>query len=83
MSNIKEETLSQKKENGIKESIQSQENQPTSYDEVPYTGYPYSQSHPEHLMTLGKLFGMKPNQLKKPEFLNLVVVMAVILYQWH
>lgn len=34
-------------------------NQPiNTYDEVPYESYPYAQSHPYHLMTLGALFGM-------------------------
>lgn len=31
-----------------------------TYDEVPYESYPYSQSQPYHLMTLGTLFGMSP-----------------------
>ena len=31
-----------------------------SYDEIPYHSYPYAQSSPEKLATLGALFGMKP-----------------------
>lgn len=31
-----------------------------TYDEMPYESYPYTQTHPYHLMTLGTLFGMSP-----------------------
>jgi len=31
-----------------------------SYDEVLYPGYPYAQTHPDRLATLGTLFGMNP-----------------------
>jgi len=35
--------------------------QPTySYDAVPYESHSYPQSHPDHLATLGRLFGLKP-----------------------
>jgi len=30
----------------------------TSYDEVPYTSYPFAQSHPDRLKTVAKLFGL-------------------------
>ena len=32
----------------------------TAYDEVPYTGRPYPDSHPERLATMATLHGMKP-----------------------
>jgi SAM-dependent methyltransferase len=31
-----------------------------SYDEVPYQSYPFPQSHPDRLATIGRLFGMEP-----------------------
>jgi methyltransferase-like protein/cyclopropane fatty-acyl-phospholipid synthase-like methyltransferase len=33
---------------------------PTSYDEVPYDSYPFSQSHPDRLATVATLLGLKP-----------------------
>ena len=30
------------------------------YDEVPYPGYPFSQTHPDRLATMARLFGMNP-----------------------
>lgn len=30
----------------------------TSYDEVPYTSYPYARTHPDRLCTLARLFGV-------------------------
>lgn len=33
---------------------------PNAYDEVPYSHQPYSQSHPDRLATLGRLFGLSP-----------------------
>ena len=35
-----------------------------SYDEVPYLSYPYPHTHPDHLATVGTLFGMKPPALE-------------------
>lgn len=32
----------------------------TSYDEVPYSSYPYPRTHPDHLATLARLFGLAP-----------------------
>ncbi len=32
----------------------------TSYDEVPYASYPFAQTHPDRLATLGRLFGLEP-----------------------
>jgi methyltransferase-like protein/SAM-dependent methyltransferase len=31
-----------------------------TYDEIPYPGYPYPQSHPDYLATLATIFGMQP-----------------------
>ncbi|MFK8040239.1 MAG: methyltransferase regulatory domain-containing protein [Rickettsiaceae bacterium] len=42
-----------------------------SYDEWPYESYPYSQSAPEHLATLAKLFGMNPADHKTSRILEL------------
>jgi methyltransferase-like protein/2-polyprenyl-3-methyl-5-hydroxy-6-metoxy-1,4-benzoquinol methylase len=33
---------------------------PTAYDELPYLGLPYAQSHPDRLATLATVFGMSP-----------------------
>jgi methyltransferase-like protein/SAM-dependent methyltransferase len=41
------------------------------YDKVPYESYPYSNSHPDNLYTIGKLFGMKPALPKKSRVLEL------------
>lgn len=34
--------------------------EPTPYDVVPYTSYPYPRSHPDRLHVVGTLFGMSP-----------------------
>jgi SAM-dependent methyltransferase len=36
----------------------------TAYDEVPYTGRPYADSHPERLETMATLFGLTPAPLE-------------------
>lgn len=43
----------------------------TSYDEVPYDSNPFPQTHPEHLATLGSLFGMKPPPVASARVLEL------------
>ena len=43
----------------------------TSYDEVPYGSYAFSQSHPDRLATLGRLFGMSPAPLTRCRVLEL------------
>lgn len=46
--------------------------QSNSYDEVVYETYPYSQTHPSHLYTIGKLFGVtKCNSVSKSRILEL------------
>jgi methyltransferase-like protein/cyclopropane fatty-acyl-phospholipid synthase-like methyltransferase len=42
-----------------------------TYDEVPYQSYPYAQSQPETLRTLGMLFGMKPPAVETARVLEL------------
>jgi len=42
-----------------------------SYDEVPYESYPYGQSNPYYLMTLGTLFGMKSPAVETARILEL------------
>lgn len=42
-----------------------------SYDKVPYSSHPYAQSHPQHLYTLGTLFGMTPPDFTKARILEL------------
>lgn len=42
-----------------------------TYDEVPYESYPYSNSNPYHLMTLGTLFGMNPANPQTAKVLEL------------
>ncbi len=43
----------------------------TPYDETPYLSYPYNQTSPEKLATLGKLFGMNPPKLETAKVLEL------------
>lgn len=42
-----------------------------AYDEMPYESYPYSQSSPEKLATLGRLFGMNPPKIETARVLEL------------
>lgn len=42
-----------------------------AYDKMPYESYPYPQSAPEHLKTIGVLFGMNPPKLEKARILEL------------
>lgn len=42
-----------------------------TYDEVPYHSYPYAQSQPENLYTIGRLFGMTPPDVRKARVLEL------------
>lgn len=44
---------------------------PTSYDEVPYTSYPYARSRPENLEVLARLFGMLPPDSEECRVLEL------------
>lgn len=37
----------------------AQPKQTTSYDEVPYLGYPFAQTHPDRLATIGTLLGLQ------------------------
>ncbi|MEX2140215.1 MAG: class I SAM-dependent methyltransferase [Pirellulales bacterium] len=43
----------------------------TSYDEVPYSSFPYSQSHPNRLAVVGTLFGMTPAPVDRCRVLEL------------
>jgi len=43
----------------------------TSYDEFPYESYPFAYTRPEHLMTIGKLFGMNPTPMENARILEL------------
>ncbi len=42
-----------------------------AYDEMPYESYPYAQSSPEKLSTLGTLFGMTPPKIETARVLEL------------
>ena len=33
---------------------------PTTYDAVPYSGMPFTDTHPDRLATIAMLFGMNP-----------------------
>jgi methyltransferase-like protein/ubiquinone/menaquinone biosynthesis C-methylase UbiE len=44
---------------------------PTPYDEVAYPGLPYPDTHPDHLATLGALFGMTPAPIRTCRVLEL------------
>lgn len=41
------------------------------YDEVPYPSHPYSQTHPDYLATLAKLFGLSPVSLDQCRVLEI------------
>jgi methyltransferase-like protein/protein-L-isoaspartate O-methyltransferase len=43
----------------------------TSYDEVPYSSFPYAQSHPNRLAVVGTLFGMTPAPVDRCRVLEL------------
>ena len=43
----------------------------TSYDEVPYESYPYGQTTPQNLRTIGLLFGMNPPKIANARILEL------------
>lgn len=42
-----------------------------SYDITQYESHPYSQTHPELMFTMGKLFGLSPTDFKKCRVLEL------------
>jgi SAM-dependent methyltransferase len=44
---------------------------PSSYDEIPYTSFPYSRTHPDRLCTLGRLFGLAAADPKRCRVLEL------------
>ena len=43
----------------------------TSYDEVPYESFPFPQTHPDRMATLGRLFGLQPHDLANSRVLEL------------
>ena len=43
----------------------------TSYDEVPYESFPFPQTHPDRLATLGQLFGLQPPDLRNCRVLEM------------
>jgi len=47
------------------------EDVPSSYDEIPYTSFPYSRTHPDRLCTLGRLFGLGAADPRKCRVLEL------------
>lgn len=47
------------------------DNAQNTYDETPYQSYPYAQSSPEKLATLGTLFGMNPPKIETARVLEL------------
>lgn len=49
----------------------SSSNDASKYDEVPYESFPYPNTHPERLYTIGKLFGMQPVDFKNCKVLEL------------
>jgi SAM-dependent methyltransferase len=44
---------------------------PTLYDELPYPGLPFAETHPDRLATLGTLFGMTPALVNRCRVLEL------------
>jgi methyltransferase-like protein/SAM-dependent methyltransferase len=43
----------------------------TSYDEVPYESFTYGQTHPAHMTTIARLFGLNPPDFRKARVLEL------------
>lgn len=43
----------------------------TSYDDLPYTSFPYPQTHPSHLSAIAKLFGLAPAPIESCRVLEL------------
>lgn len=41
------------------------------YNKAPYQSFPFSHTHPTHLFTLAKLFGLKPKPVEKARILEL------------
>jgi hypothetical protein len=44
-----------------------------SYDELPYRSFPFEQTHPDRLATLGWLFGLKPTPIERFRSCSLAV----------
>jgi SAM-dependent methyltransferase/methyltransferase-like protein len=42
-----------------------------SYDELPYQSFPFAQTHPDRLATLGWLFGLKPTPIERCRVLEI------------
>jgi hypothetical protein len=42
-----------------------------SYDDVPYAGYPFAQTHPDRLATMAKLAGLRPASILNCRVLEL------------
>jgi hypothetical protein len=38
----------------------------SSYEVVPYAGWPFEETHPDRLATIATLFGMKPPEVSGP-----------------
>ncbi len=58
----------------------------TSYDEIPYKGAPFAQSHPDRLAVMARLFGMQPAPVERCRVLELgctdggnIIPMAMML----
>src|ERR1700694_5200633 len=43
----------------------------TAYDELPYPGGPFAQTHPDHLATIATLFGITPPAIERCRVLEL------------
>src|SRR5262245_12756063 len=41
------------------------------YDKTPYQSFPFSHTHPTHLFTLAKLFGLNPTPVEQSRILEL------------
>jgi methyltransferase-like protein/SAM-dependent methyltransferase len=43
----------------------------SSYDDVPYTSYPYPRTHPDRLSTVARLFGLRPAPVERCRILEI------------
>ncbi|MGI4775442.1 MAG: methyltransferase regulatory domain-containing protein [Janthinobacterium lividum] len=64
-------TKSKKNTNIVSQSSMKKEGIITSYDDFPYTSYPFPYTRPEYIGTVGTLFGINPPPLETARILDM------------
>jgi len=64
-------TLSQKTTKKTKTTQKSKDVLEKAYDESPYQSFPFAHTHPTHLYTIAKLFGLQPTAVENARILEL------------